>query len=310
MNKVLLKKIKKYKNIIIAKHIKPDWDAQGSAMGMANLIAENFKNKNIVIVGDRIDDNKDFFQSELSDNFIKKALIITVDTANEERLDFDKFRLGQETFKIDHHINADRYADFEIVDVNAIACTQVITLWAKSLNLKWNSEAASNLYKGLITDSGRFLFPATNAQTFEAAKILLENGANLKKVHDSLYVSNLKRKQYLNFAFSKLELSKKGVGYIIMTKEEQEPWNYDYDQIKSALGTMNGLNEIKIWVLVIELDDENKVSIRSRDYAIDKVANKYQGGGHKLASGCKLEKLTDIKKLVKDLEDVIKKEEK
>ncbi|AVN64005.1 MULTISPECIES: DHH family phosphoesterase [Mesoplasma] len=305
--KLLIKKIKKYKNIIILKHIRPDWDAQGSSMGLAYLIQENFPGKTIVVPGDRLDDNKDFLKSKISNDFIKSALVITVDTATKSRLDFDKYDIAVETFKIDHHVNIDPYAKNEIVKETAMACTEVITLWADAMKLKWNANAASNLYKGLVTDSGRFLFPNTSFKTFNAAKILLENGANLKAVHDSLFVSDLKRKQYANFAFSKLQLSKKGVGHITITKEDQKPWKYSYEQIKSALGTMSGIDEIKIWVLVIELDEEIKVSIRSRDFEIDKVANKYDGGGHKLASGCKLNTLSDISKLVKDLDAVITK---
>ncbi|AVN60631.1 phosphoesterase [Mesoplasma entomophilum] len=305
--KLLVKKIKKYNNIIILKHIRPDWDAQGSSMGLAYLIQENFAGKTIIVPGDRLDDNKDFYKEKISDEFIKSALVITVDTATKARLDFDRYDMAIETFKIDHHVNIDPYAKNEIVHETAMACTEVITLWAEVMKLKWNSNAASNLYKGLVTDSGRFLFPNTSYKTFNAAKILLENGANLKEVHDSLFVSDLKRKQYANFAFSKLVLSKKGVGHITITKEDQKPWKYSYEEIKSALGTMSGIDEIKIWVLVIELDDEIKVSIRSRDFEIDKVANKYDGGGHKLASGCKLKTLSDITKLVKDLDAVITK---
>ncbi|PPE04763.1 DHH family protein [Entomoplasma ellychniae] len=306
MHKLLINKIKKYKSIIIAKHVKPDWDAQGSSMGLAYLIQQNFPEKQIYIPGDRLDDNKDFLANELTDEIIKVSLVITVDTAVKERIDFNKFDLAKETFKIDHHINIDSYADFEIVDENAIACTQVITLWANKMKLKWCAEAANNLYKGLLTDSGRFLFPNTKASTFEAARILLENGTNLKKIHDSLYVSDLKKKQYLNYAFSKLEVTKEGVGWIIINKADQKLWNYNYEDYKSALGTMSGLNEIKIWALIIELEDEIKVSLRSRDFEIDKVANKYSGGGHKLASGCKLNKIEDYKKLVIDLKKVIK----
>lgn len=305
--KLLVAKIKKYKNIIILKHIRPDWDAQGSSMGLAYLIQENYKCKTIVVPGDRLDDNVDFWEDNITDGFIKSALVITVDTATKSRLDFDRYDLAEETFKIDHHVNIDSYAKNEIVHETAMACTEVITLWAEAMKLKWNSNAASNLYKGLVTDSGRFLFPNTSYKTFNAAKVLLENGANLKQVHDLLFVSDLKRKKYANFAFSKLQLSEKGVGHITITKKDQKPWNYSYDEIKSALGTMSGIDEIKIWVLVIELDNEIKVSIRSRDHEIDKVANKYDGGGHKLASGCKLKTLSDIDKLVKDLDKVITK---
>ena len=89
MNKLLAKKlhhlIKKYQTIVIAKHVLPDWDAQGSALGLANLIQDNYKKKTIYVVGDRISDDASFPPDQLTLEALAKALLIVVDTANAER---------------------------------------------------------------------------------------------------------------------------------------------------------------------------------------------------------------------------------
>ncbi|WP_026389275.1 DHH family phosphoesterase [[Acholeplasma] multilocale] len=305
--KLLVKKIKKYTNIIIVKHQMPDWDAQGSALGMANIIAENFTGKEVYVVGDRLNDDKTFMpKKKLTNKFVEEALIITVDTGNKARLDFDRFDMAKETFKIDHHIDVDRYADNQIIMVPAIACTQVVTMWAEMMKLKINKEAAHNLYLGLITDSGRFLFAKTNEITFRTAATLIEAGADLKAAHDYIFVSDLKMKKWKNFAFSKMVLTKTGTGYIVITKEDYKGWGLEYNEIKAALGTMAGTDEIKCWFTVIEMEDQLKVSLRSRDFDVNQVAMKYNGGGHKFASGAQLEKLEDVKKLAKDVDKLIK----
>ncbi|WP_027063413.1 DHH family phosphoesterase [Mesoplasma seiffertii] len=306
--KLLLKKIKEYQNIIIVKHKMPDWDAQGSAIGIANIIEENFKNKNVFVVGDRLTDDQTFLSKKpLTDEFVSQALIITVDTGNKARLDFDRFDMAKESFKIDHHLNVDPYATNDIVVEDAIACTQVVVLWAQLMKLKINKAAAHNLYLGLITDSGRFLFPRTDEVTFRVAASLIEAGADLKAAHDFIFVSSLKMRKWTNFAFSKLELTKKGVGYIVITKADQQGWDLEYSEVKSALGTMAGMDEIKVWALIVELDDMIKVSLRSRDFSVNEVAEKFEGGGHRLASGAQLSSLTDVPKLVKALDKLVTK---
>ncbi|ATZ18484.1 DHH family protein [Williamsoniiplasma somnilux] len=308
IEKKLVEKINEYKNIIVAKHILPDWDAQGSAMGMAHIIKENFKGKKIVVVGDRLNDDKDFWidSKDLTDKFIKSALVITVDTGTSSRIDFEKFSLAKEIFKVDHHIPVDNYGNENLVDVSAIACAQVVTLWAKDMKLKVNRKAATNLYKGLLTDSNRFLFPATNVHTFEAAIELINSGIDLEEIHNYLYVGNLNLRKWTNYAFSKVEISKKGVAIIVIEEKDYKPYKLTYDEVKLALSTMAGIDEIKIWSTVIVWKGVNKVSLRSRKYDVNTVAVKYNGGGHKLASGAELDKISDYKNLVKDLDKLIK----
>lgn len=309
MNKLLAKKlhylIKKYQTIIIAKHVFPDWDAQGSALGLANLIQDNYKGKTIYVVGERIDDDSSFPSDQLTLEALGKALLIVVDTANAERIDFENFAGCQEIFKIDHHLVVDDYGNYNLVDDTAIACTQIITLWAEKMKLKISPLAAKNLYKGLVTDSGRFLFSGVNSQTFQAASILMENGVDLHQVQNELYLQDLKVKQWQNYAFNKLVLTPKGVGYIVVGPSDYQPFNLEYDQVKNALYTMSGIKEIKIWFTVIEVDQEFKVSLRSRDYEVNQVARKFNGGGHKLASGAKVKNLAELPQLIKALEALI-----
>ncbi|KAF5295867.1 hypothetical protein FQA39_LY13040 [Lamprigera yunnana] len=155
------------------------------------------------------------------------------------------------------------------------------------MRLKINPIAAYGLYKGLLTDSGRFLYSQTSADTFKAAQILINAKADLERIH---------------------KLSKKGVGYVVVTKEDISKWsNLTLDEMKYGLGVLQGIKEIKISMLIIEMPEEIKVSLRSRDYAVVEVAQKFNGGGHKLASGAKLEKLSDVKIIVEELERLITK---
>ncbi|AVP49636.1 DHH family phosphoesterase [Williamsoniiplasma luminosum] len=303
--KLISKKISEYDNIVIVKHQLPDWDAQGSAMGLAHLIEENWINKNIYIPGARLNDDQNFAKN-FDQNTLSKALVITVDTGNSSRLDFDQWNQGAEIIKIDHHIPVENYGNYNIVDVEAVAAAQVIGMWAIMMKLKISKEAAENIYTGISTDSGRFLFDRTSPETMEVAKTLLMAGADLNKINKFLYVGSLKQRQWTNYAFGKMQLTKSGIAHIILEEKDYKKFDLSYDEVKSALSTMAGLNEIKIWFAVIEWEGIYKVSLRSRDYDVNSVAINYNGGGHKLASGAKLKDLNEVKKLIANLEKLLK----
>lgn len=307
MEKKLLKKIKEYDNIIIAKHTFPDWDAQGSAMGMKEIILDNFNNKNVYIVGDMVNGIEKFINEDLTDVIIKKSLLITVDVANKERVDFDKIDLCKEIFKIDHHLIVDSFGDYELVYENDIACTQVITLWANNLNLKISREAAKWLYFGLITDSNRFMFKNTNTRSFQAAQILIESGIDITEIYDKLYLRSFDVLKWHADAFRKIKIEKDfPIAHIVIEQSDFDSNNLTIEQTKSVLSILSGIKEIEIWFIayIDPTSMQAKVSLRSRKYNINQIAKLYNGGGHLLASGAKLESLDQIPDLLKSLKSL------
>ncbi|WP_339020836.1 bifunctional oligoribonuclease/PAP phosphatase NrnA [Spiroplasma endosymbiont of Atherix ibis] len=305
----LIKKIKEYKNIIIAKHVSPDWDTQGSAYGLREIILKNFENKNVYVVGEKLNlALREEDESKLNKDIISSSLLITVDVANFDRVDFYFKNEVKEVFKIDHHLEVDEFAENKIVDVSAIACTQVITLWANQLNLKITKDAATYLYFGLITDSGRFLFEKTNGSTFQAAKILLEAGVIITEIYSQLFLKKLKLAKWHNKAFNMAKFYNiNQIAFIKVKTKIFKDLDLGEEEIKSALTVLSGIEEVKIWALAYKTVGSNKVklSIRSREFDINSVAVKYNGGGHKLASGAKLDSWRQLNSLINDLNNLI-----
>lgn len=286
--KTLLQKIKEYNSIIIAKHVMPDWDAQGSAEGLKKIIEDNFKGKNVYIVGSKIEDKP--YKFKLTDEQIKKSILLTVDVANQERIDFERKELVKEIFKIDHHkFESHDFGDNFLVDPTAIACTQVITIWASAMNLNISKEASKFLYKGLLTDSGRFLFKNTNAQTFEAAKILVSTGIDVAEIANEIYLYDLSLKKWLAEISRKIVFDEKKHYAYLCVKKSDYYGIIDIEAAKSALGTMAGIKEISTWFLAYEKEDGVvKLSFRSRDKDVSTIAKNYGGGGHTLAAACEI----------------------
>ena len=69
------------------------------------------------------------------------------------------------------------------------------------------------------------------------------------------------------------------------------------------INNFNYIKEVLVWVTITEDKKNNqyRVSIRSRGPEINKVAEKYNGGGHKMASGVKVKTLNDALNIVNDL---------
>ncbi|ALD66883.1 DHH family phosphoesterase [Spiroplasma cantharicola] len=310
MKNILIKKIKAYKNIIIAKHVSPDWDTQGSAYGLREIILDNFKNKNVYVVGEKLnlslrEDDEDI----LSEEIINQSILITVDVANFERVDFIFKDIVKEIFKIDHHLETDDFGHNKLVDSSAIACTQVLTLWAHKSKLSISQRAATFLYYGLITDSGRFLFDKTNGDTFQSAKILSETGIKITDIYSDLFLKKFELAKWHHEAFANASfLNNNSIALIKVEEKFFKKLKLGEEEIKSALSVLAGIEEIKIWLMAYQTPDNKKVkvSIRSRDFDINSVAKNYNGGGHKLASGAKLDSWKQLDKLIEDLSNLIK----
>jgi phosphoesterase RecJ-like protein len=287
---LLKTKIGEYKNIIIAKHVAPDWDALGSAEGLRNIIIDNYEDKNVFVVGSSVESTDLIDDDKLSDEIISSALLITVDTANIERVNFpiEKIKMAKETFRIDHHINDSPYTDFEYIFQDSISCTQVITLWAHDMELKISKTAAEFLYRGLLTDSNRFAFRNTSVDTFEAAKILLQSGVSVADITQEIFQRSLAQAQWCNEAFTRIKIDHETkFAYITADYNDLRKFNLTSDEFKAALGTMSSIKEINVWALIYKIDEESdiKISLRSKKININKLAIQYGGGGHVLASG-------------------------
>ncbi|ARU90855.1 DHH family protein [Spiroplasma clarkii] len=305
----LTKTIEAYQKIIIAKHIAPDWDAQGSALGLKEIILANFPKKEVYVVGKVFNSDKNFVDEEkLNPEIIAQALLITVDVANFERIDFTFKNDVKEVFKIDHHLEVDDFASHKLVDDKAIACTQVIVQWAQACNLQVNKDAATNLYFGLITDSGRFLYNKTNQETFNCASFLMDCGINLQEIYDKLYLKKLDVEKWLHHAFGMAVFDTAyPIAYIKITLADWKDHNITEEEVKRAVSVLSGIRDIEIWFIAYEsLETEKiKVSLRSRHYEINRVAVKHNGGGHMLASGAKLNNFEEIENLMVDLRKLV-----
>ena len=126
-----------------------------------------------------------------------------------------------------------------------------------------------------------------------------------KEVYQPMYVKSIKDLEVSKYLLNNYCLSEhQTVAYYFMDDEHQKIFDINVDRGKENLSFFSGYEEIKIWVSFTQDVEKNnwRVSIRSRDIAINGVAEKYRGGGHNNASGARVIDKEEALKLIEDLD--------
>ncbi|MDD8048937.1 MAG: bifunctional oligoribonuclease/PAP phosphatase NrnA [Thomasclavelia sp.] len=307
MNEII-EKIKSYNNIVIFRHQSPDYDAFGSSFGFYEILKATYPNKKIYLAGEFTSDLIEKFDINLDTSlkYDSNTLGIVLDTANSDRID-GEYSKCKEFIKIDHHPIVENYADIQIVDDTASSTCQLVTHFYNDYKdeLKITLSAANNLYMGIIGDSSRFLFKSTDARTFKAAGILVDLGVDITTIYNKMYLSNEKDMLIKKHILNAYRVNGH-VAYYVLEDKDLKELDIPRERGSDFVNMLSQVKEYYVWVAVTQntVDNNYRVSIRSRDYCVNKVANKYNGGGHALASGCRLDSIDQLPNLLKDLNDL------
>lgn len=95
---------------------------------------------------------------------------------------------------IDFHSNNSRYGKVNIVDSTATSSSELMTSILSLLGVTMSVDLASNLLAGITGGSQNFTSTQTTANTFEAAAVLLKNGA--RKIATSAEPASISQAQY------------------------------------------------------------------------------------------------------------------
>ncbi|MDE7439660.1 MAG: bifunctional oligoribonuclease/PAP phosphatase NrnA [Clostridia bacterium] len=305
MFKEALKLIKKYDRIIIHRHSYPDGDALGSQTGLAAILKDNFKNKEIYVVGD-VATRLPFMDGkmdEIPDEYYKDALAIILDCGSAHLVCDERYKTAAATLRIDHHLFCGKFCDYEVIDSSFESACGMVAMLAKECKLKLSPVSATALYTGMVTDSGRFVFDSTSARTFSLAAFLMSQPIDLNTLYYNLYAEDFDEIIEKADNMHKIKFTENRVAYIYTAREDL-PANADAAPIVSTglVGLMRDIKGVHAWVNFTESDDGVHTEIRSNKYNINPIAVKYGGGGHKKASGCTVHDKATAMKLLADLD--------
>lgn len=303
--KKIVKKIDEYETIIIHRHTSPDADAYGAQLGLARAIENNFNGKNVRVVG-RANEHLAFLgpMDIIHDSDYEGALVIVVDTANEQRVADQRFDDGQELIVIDHHTHDNYYGDYNWINNNYSSASEMIAMLCQEYGWRLTPVAAQAMYAGILGDTGRITYPNTTPETLMSMAWLLSHDFD-----DTALINRLESMSVAQFSYraevnSMTKYTKSMVAYAKVDKETFNKYALTEDEACSAVGMYNNVIGLNAWVLFVETDTGIRARVRSKSTPILEVVKEFGGGGHPLASGTMLTRWEEADELITALNNL------
>lgn len=309
--KKILKKIKQYDIIVIARHTSPDPDAIASQIALRDAIKLTFPKKEVYAVGASVSKFKYYGTLDRIDEttFDKDALLIALDVPNTSRIDGVDRTAFKEYFKIDHHPSEETFGECDYVDETSSSTCQLIIEFILNTGLKLDRKIAENLYLGVVSDSDRFLISYTSSKTFHlVAELIDKTNINFTELYPYLYERPYEEIKFHGYISENLTITENGFAYINISPDILKEYGVDPSTPSNMINDFSNIKNVYVWTFVT-FDEKNeiyKVNIRSKGPIINDTAANYGGGGHKFASGVRIRNKEEIASLLNDLDKVCK----
>ena len=311
---LIFDKIKEYDRIMLFRHVRNDGDCVGATKGLKEIIKLTWPEKEVYLIDQDTAAYLAFMGPEdepVPDEMYADALGIVLDTASLSRISNKKYTLCKELIKIDHHIPLEDYGDIIWVEEERSSCCEMVVAFycAFKDTLKINSAAATYLYTGMVTDSGRFKYSGVSGDTMRAAGVLLDVGVDTDTLFAQLYLEAFGYLKFKAYIYEKMQITENGVAYIYVDKAMQEKFNLTLEQASAVVGTLDSIRDCICWMAFIDNGDAEgsiRVRLRSRFVTINTIAEKYRGGGHACASGATVYGEEEMQQLLRDADAHVK----
>ncbi len=301
----IYKLIKEYKKIVLARHVGVDPDAMASVMALKDSILLTFPKKKVYAVGSGSNRFTYFGKLDKVDN-LKKALLIVLDTPDIRRIDGVNLSDFSKIVKIDHHPFVEKYANIEYIDDTASSASELVLELINETPLLMDKNIAGKIYLGIVSDTNRFMFSKTG-RTFRAvSKLIDEYNLEIDKLYEPLYLRPINEVKLEGYIGLNLNVTEHGVAYIKLTKDILDEYKVDAASPGNMINNFNFIANVLVWAFFTEDIKNNniRVSVRSRGPVINTALTKYNGGGHKYASGARIKNLDMAIDVINDLDNL------
>jgi len=295
------------RKVVIITHFKPDADALGSALGLAGYLKKKGHTVTVVTPSDYPDflswmpgnEEVKIFTKEKSGDFDQLIsgcdLVCCVDFSSLKRIN----ELGEMVERssarrllIDHHLDPERFADFEQWDDTAASTAELIfeLIYVLGDKAAIDSDIANCLYAGVMTDTGGFRHSNTTRKVFEIAAALVDHGAEPARVSKLIYDTNtLERMRLMGFVLNERlhVIPELRTAYIPLRIEDLKKYSSQTGDTEGLVNFGLSIKDVKLSVLISERKENVKLSFRSLGhFSVNDFARKhFDGGGHKNAAG-------------------------
>jgi len=312
--RAILEKIKEYNRILIFRHKRMDGDCVGATKGMKAILKLSFPEKEVLIPDTQHSDFLEFLgpdDGQIPMEQYADALGIVLDTGTADRISNPNFRLCRELVKIDHHIPVDNYGDYSWVEEERSSACEMVACFYDTFReeLKIDREAASYLYTGMVTDSGRFQFRGVSGDTMRLAGMLLDQGIDTDYIFSHLYLRGFEELKFKAQVYQDMSVTENGVAYIYVSRQMKERFGLSNESASAVVSYLENIKGCLCWLAFIENDEPDetiRVRLRSRYVAVNSIAENYRGGGHACACGATVCNREEVEALIRDADALLK----
>lgn len=298
--------IKDHHSFVILPHYNPDGDAIGSALAFYIVLKKLQKkvivispsqypdflywlpeNKKIKVLGKKTEKDPDIFK--------ESEVIISVDFNEISRIANVRSRFEEsKAYKIiiDHHPNPKNFADLMISAPEYSSTSELIYDIFKNtfLTAYIDTDVATCIYTGIMTDTGSFNYNSSNPNTFRVVADLLELGVDKDSAYDKTYNSfSVDRMRFMGHVMLNrmIVLDEYKTAYIYITAKDRKDFREKFGDTENFVNIPLAIKGIRFTAIFIERDDFVKISFRSKgNFDVNKFASEhFNGGGHMNASG-------------------------
>lgn len=195
---------------------------------------------------------------------------------------------------IDHHETNDYFGDINYVQPHASSTTQILYELFKAYNIPVNKHSASCLLTGIITDTGTFSNGATTLGAIDTAADLLNQGARFPKI-----ITHLTKNKSINTLrmwgkiLSRLQKNEVyDIAILVIKKDDLDEYQLDNEAADGLANFLNNLTGVKAALVLREIGDGKiKGSFRTTrsDVDVSRIACYFGGGGHRKSAGFTIE---------------------
>jgi len=289
---------------LLTAHENPDGDAVGSLLGMAHYLRGLGKTVRIVVSPEFPDYLRfldtggwiEVFGEAHGDLAAWPDTWLLLDASEPQRLGM---MLGafnaSKALKVclDHHLTEHPMGfDHAFVDSSASASAELVYGLAAG-RMTVAGAMAQALYAGMVEDTGNFRFSNATPRIHRYAAELIEGGVDPAATYQALYHQGRpERLRLYGLAFAGMSFLDQGrYASTLVTQADLRDCGAVKDDLEGLVNKALEIRGVEVSCLMHELPDGSyKVGLRSRGQVnVNAVCRQLGGGGHKLASGAKVD---------------------
>lgn len=310
--------------IVLTTHVRPDGDGLGAEAALFSYFESLGKIVRIINVSplpeafDYMNKDARFetFNTTIHAHSMENADCIIILDCNqldrtEEMAPYIERTKGN-IVVIDHHLYPGDFADLLCIDISSCATGEMVYdfITFHSGKMTVSQDAATGIYTSIMTDTGNFRFPRTTPAVHRKTAYLIESGVEPSEIYGWVNEQRtLQSLQLQGLFLSQIRTAYDGkLAYSVVKKSDFDRFGATLEDSEGFVKYLLSVKGVVMGILLIEQPYGYKLSFRSKgDIDVNRLASQYSGGGHKNASGGKMEEMTDhaIARLIADAEPIL-----